>query len=114
MTIFHAALPADWDAAQRAGDYRMSTRGVSLDDEGFIHCSYRHQLEAVVNRFYRDVDQLVLLEIDPALVPAAVVDEPAADGIDELFPHVYGPIPLGAVVAATAWRRGDDGAYALV
>jgi uncharacterized protein (DUF952 family) len=103
-TILHAALPDDWAEALRHGQYRISTRGVSLEQEGFIHCSRPHQVEAVVTRFYADVPELVLLTIDPDRLDAPVVDEPPADGIDELFPHVYGPIPVDAVVRADRWR----------
>ena len=51
---------------------------------------------------------IVLLEIDPARLGSPVVPEPVPGG--ELFPHVYGPIPIDAVVSATPWRR-DDGAF---
>jgi anti-anti-sigma factor len=113
IAIFHAALPDDWTAARAVGRYTTSTRGVSLDDEGFIHCSYRHQVEGVANRFYGDVAELVLLAIDPAALEAPVIAEPPADGIDELFPHVYGPIPLAAVTAASVWHRSPDGTFRL-
>lgn len=111
--IFHVALPDDWAAARAGGTYTVSTRGVTLDQEGFIHCSYDHQLEGVANRFYGDDEALVLLTIDPDLLDAevGVVVEPPADGVDELFPHVYGPIALRAVVAAVTWPRCDDGVY---
>jgi uncharacterized protein (DUF952 family) len=66
----------------------------------------------VAQRFYADVSELVLLTIDPDRLTAPVVDEPPADGIDELFPHVYGPIPVDAVVRAEPWRP-DDGCYRL-
>lgn len=111
-TILHAALPDDWATALRHGEYLISTRGITLEQEGFIHCSRRHQVEAVVARFYADVPELVLLTIDPDRLDAPVVDEPPADGIDELFPHVYGPIPVEAVVRAERWRP-DGGRYRL-
>ncbi|CAN5525557.1 DUF952 domain-containing protein [soil metagenome] len=107
--IYHAALPDDWSAARRCGEYRMSTRGVTLEHEGFIHCSHRHQVEGVARRFYSDVAELVLLTIDPARLPVPVVEEPPTDGIDELFPHVYGPIPVDAVESAERWRPDGDG-----
>lgn len=110
--IYHAALPDDWDAARASGRYTTSTRGVTLDDEGFIHCSYRHQVQGVVDRFYADAPELVLLRIDPDLLAADVVAEPPADGIDELFPHVYGPVDVAAVVSAATWRP-VDGRYRL-
>jgi glutathione S-transferase len=111
--IFHAALPDDWAAARAAGEYRISTRGRTLAEEGFVHCADRHQLEAVANRFYADVPELVVLTIDTSALGAAVVREPPADGIDELFPHVYGPIPVTAVVATASWRRGASGRWVL-
>lgn len=109
--ILHLALPGDWTAACEAGEYRISTRGRSLDDEGFIHCSYPRQLEGVANRFYADLTELVILHIGPELLDAEVRAEPAASGGDELFPHVYGPIPTSAVLATTWWDRDEDGLW---
>ena len=76
--IFHLALPDDWAAAFTDGLYLISTRGMTLDEVGFIHCSTRDQIEDTANRFYGDVDQLVVLTIDPALVPSPIVREPPA------------------------------------
>lgn len=107
--IFHMALPEDWAAAFTTGEYTMSTRGRTLDEEGFIHASTFEQTEATANRFYADVDQLVLLRIDPAKVPHEIRWEPPAPGVDDLFPHIYGPLPIGAVVRSDFWTRTDDG-----
>jgi uncharacterized protein (DUF952 family) len=111
--IFHLALPDDWASAFSSGEYRMSTRGVTLEDEGFIHCSTRAQMEATANRFYGDLEQLVVLTIDPRLVPSPIVFEPPAPGMDALFPHIYGPLPIAAVNVATAWIRRPEGAWKL-
>ena len=108
-TIVHMALPDDWAAAQSAGEYSMSTRGVTLADEGFIHCSFDHQILGVANRFYSDVDELVLLRLDPSRLGSEVVVEPPFAGSVEHFPHLYGPIPLDAVVGTTLWRRSPGG-----
>ncbi|MDJ0770326.1 MAG: DUF952 domain-containing protein [Ilumatobacter sp.] len=109
--ILHIALPDDWNVARANGEYTVSTRGRSLEQEGFVHCSYLRQLEGVANRFYADVTELVLLHIEPEFLEAEIRAEPAADGSDELFPHVYGSIPTTAVVATTWWDRGDDGVW---
>jgi uncharacterized protein (DUF952 family)/heme-degrading monooxygenase HmoA len=106
--ILHMAVPVDWRQAQHDDEYRVSTRGVSLEQEGFIHCSFAHQIEGVANRFYADLTDLVLLHIQPDLLGAEVRIESPADGVVELFPHVYGPIPTAAVVAITPWHRDDD------
>jgi glutathione S-transferase len=104
--IYHAALPEDWDAARGAGTYEVSTRGVALADAGFIHAAYAGQIEGVANRFYADVEELVLLSIDRGALGVPVIDEsPTGDPADELFPHLFGPLPVDAVVDARRWTR---------
>lgn len=100
MRIFHIATLADWEAARVSGSYTTSTRGVRLEDEGFVHASRADQWEGVRAAFYADVaEPLVLLEIDTDLLDVPVVEEPPAPGGDETFPHVYGAIAPAAVVA---------------
>jgi glutathione S-transferase len=102
MRIFHIATLADWESAQVTGAYTTSTRGVSLEQEGFIHASRADQWEGVRAAFYADVaEPLVLLEIDTDLLEAAVVEEPPVPGAEETFPHVYGAIAPHAVVGVT-------------
>ena len=103
--ILHIALPEDWADARSAGEYRVSTRGLSLDQQDFIHCAFSSQLEGVANRFYADLSELLVLHIDLQRANAELRVEPAADGIDELFPHLYGPLPIDAVVEITSWHR---------
>ena len=56
----------------------------------------------------------MLLRIDEARLPAPPVweagDPPDPDGM--LFPHLYGPIPVAAVVQVTDFRPGPDGTFA--
>ncbi len=111
--IFHLALPADWAGAFDTGEYCVSTRGMTLSEVGFIHCSTREQVQATANRFYGDVEQLVLLTIDPTLVPSPIVHETPAPGVDELFPHIYGPLPVAAVNQATFWQRASGATWSL-
>jgi glutathione S-transferase len=111
--IYHLAVPDDWTAAFAVGEYTMSTRGVTLEQEGFIHCSTRDQIQDTANRFYGDLDQLVVLTIDPQLVPSPIVFEPPAPDVDVLFPHIYGPLPIAAVNLASAWLRSPDTAWTL-
>ena len=102
MRIFHLATKADWDAASESGAYATSTYGVSLADEGFIHASRADQWEAVRERFYAHVQEpLVLLEIDTDRLDVPVVEEPPVPGVEETFPHIYGPLRSEAVVSVT-------------
>jgi len=97
--IYHIAETADWEQAQRDGQYTMSTRGRTLAEEGFIHASREDQWRATKQRFYADVPEvLVLLEIDPALLTSELRIEEVPQAGDS-FPHIYGPLNLDAVVA---------------
>jgi glutathione S-transferase len=106
--LYHLALRSEWQAARAAGVYRRSTRGRSLEEVGFLHLSQAHQLAATHGRFYADLapGAVVVLAIDPQRLAAAGLEvrlEPAP-GSGELFPHLHGPLPLAAVVAAWPWR----------
>jgi uncharacterized protein (DUF952 family) len=96
MRIFHIASVADWERAQERGAYTTSTRGRTLEDEGFLHASRREQMAGVFNAFYRDaVEPLVLLTIDTDLLEVPWREEPVGD---DTFPHIYGPLLPAAVV----------------
>jgi glutathione S-transferase len=102
VLIYHLATMSDWERAQQEGAYTTSTRGVTLEQEGFLHASRADQWEGVRERYYADVDEpLVLLEIDTALLDVPWVEEPPAPGIEDTFPHIYGPLKPAAVVSVT-------------
>ena len=103
MTLQHIALESDWAAAQAVGSYPVSTRGQRIADVGFMHCSgSAEQLTGVLDRFYADVTELVLvLTLDESTLADHGLEvrfEPPAPGVSELFPHVYGgDLPIGCV-----------------
>jgi glutathione S-transferase len=109
VIIHHISLQSDWDAAIAVGEYRVSTRVRRLEDEGFIHASYPSQVAGVAMAFYRGVSEpLLLLSIETSLLDSDVIAENTGGGI-ELFPHIYGPVPVSAVVAADPLVLDADG-----
>jgi uncharacterized protein (DUF952 family) len=95
MKIFHIAERTEWEAAQASGGpYEVSTRGRTLAEVGFIHASRdEEQVRKVRDLFYSDLDDLVLLVIEPDDLD--VRHEPVGD---DVFPHIYGPLPIEAVI----------------
>lgn len=103
--ILHITERALWDEARARGSYAWSTRGRTLQEEGFIHCSTRAQLPRVAAFLYGSYDgpdELVVLVVDPARLDAPLKYEAPEPGGEE-FPHVYGAIPVGAVVDVEGW-----------
>lgn len=103
--IHHLAEREAWEEALGGGDYRRSTLGRTLEEEGFIHASEPRQWEATRARFYADhTGDLVLLTIDPKRLHVPVVREVGDPATGECFPHIYGPLALDAVVATEVLR----------
>ena len=101
--ILHITTPADWERAQRDGSYTAD----SLRTQGFIHCSEPQQVAWVVNTHFKGRPGLILLHIDRSRLDADVRYE-NLEGGEQLFPHVYGAIPLSAVVKVTPLESLDD------
>ena len=106
--IYHLALREEWQDALGHGEYRRSTLGKSLDDEAFIHCSFASQVQAIADLVYRGRHDVVLLTIDPSRLQADVRVESLA-GAYQRFPHIYGPLPIDAVVLARPVPVNSDG-----
>lgn len=85
----------------------------SWETEGFIHCSTSAQVCQPANALYRGERDLVLLEIDEERLPEPPRYEPGTHGEPMLFPHVYGTVPVDAVVAVHEFPPGPDGTFEL-
>jgi uncharacterized protein (DUF952 family) len=90
--IYRIAEQPDWLRAQREGVFASA----DLRAEGFIHCSEHHQVARTAQKYYTGKSALVLLEIDEGLLGTALLRENLTGS--GVFPHVYGPIPLAAIV----------------
>jgi dihydroorotate dehydrogenase len=104
--IYHVCRRADWQAARESGRHPGSRDDLR---DGFIHCSSAAQLADSVARHRAGESDLVLLEIDPAPLGAALRWEASRGGA--LFPHIHGELPLVAVRAAWPLSLGADGAH---
>lgn len=109
--IYHIAFPADWKQAQHNGQYTISTRGRTLEQQGFIHASQAHQVAPVANAIYGGHDDLLILVIDEDRVEPDIRYE-TVPGSDDPFPHIYGPLNLDAVTEISSLKRGTDGRFA--
>ena len=99
--IHHLAIDAEWAEVAASGQpYERSTIDSTLDEVGYVHCAFAHQVAGVVARYYADRADVVVLTIDPDRLDAELRIENTSGGT-ELFPHLYGPLDPAAVVTAT-------------
>ena len=75
--------------------------------DGFIHFSTASQLEGTVRKHNAGQTDLMLLAIDADTLGAALKWEPSRGG--ELFPHLYGPLPISTIESAQDLTVSTDG-----
>ena len=105
MRIIYKISPASaWREAERQGVYRGSA-----DDrrDGYIHFSTASQLPETARKHYFGQTGLFLIAVDADALGEELRWEPSRN--DELFPHLYGELDLGAVISVQDLRARADG-----
>jgi 2-haloacid dehalogenase len=99
--VYHLAVATEW----AAGAYPWSTRGVTYDAEGYVHCSFASQLAGARKDHFGDLpdDDLVVIELDDSSVPALVVVEDVGAGVS--MPHLYAPLEDRLVYAVRPYPQ---------
>ena len=112
--ILHLLSRESWVEAQAQGQLVAP----SVATEGFAHCSTEHQMIDVANKYYNGANNMVLLNIDPTKLASQLKFEPPAhiDGSpalphEPMFPHIYGPINLDAVVEVIDFPCRSNGEF---
>jgi uncharacterized protein (DUF952 family) len=111
ITIVAISNKDVWERSILAGEYLQSTLDTTLEEVGFIHCSFPHQTMEIVNRKFADRENLVLLLIDESKIKSPVKHEGALSGRAGIFPHIYGPLNTDAVYEVLPLTKNDEGNF---
>ena len=95
--IYHICTVSEWKD-QNNSEYYMHK---SIENEGFIHCSFKHQIKGVMERYFEDQKDLLLLIIDSDKITHELKIEKAPIG--DSFPHIYGPLNKSAILEIKEW-----------
>ena len=100
--IYKLFRAEEWAAAKSEPAFAGST----LDrKDGFIHFSTAAQAAETAARHFAGEEGLVLAEIDSERLGMPLKWEPSRGGA--LFPHLYGPLPMSAVVRTWLLAAGN-------
>ena len=91
--IYHVTTKAQWEAAKLMGRFEVP----SLQLEGFIHMSKADQVAGVLERYYKNVSDLLILHVDESKLHADLRYE-LSPSLNQEFPHVFGAVKLDAVM----------------
>ena len=103
-TIYKICPASAWREAERQGVYRGSADDVR---DGFVHFSTASQVAETAKRHFFGQTGLFLIAVDADALGEALRWEPSRN--DELFPHLYGELDLGAVTAVLSMHARSDG-----
>jgi len=104
--IYHMCRKDEWETALRSGSYEGSSQD---EADGFIHFSTAIQVRTSASKHRAGQSGLVLLTVDPVPLGESLKWEPSRGG--DLFPHLYGPLPISAVISVEPLPLGDDGVH---
>ena len=104
--IFKIAPAALWREAEAQGEFRGAPVDVA---DGYIHFSTAEQVRETAAKHFAGKADLVLAAIQTELLGAALRYEPSRGGA--LFPHLYAPLPLDAVLWVKPLPLGGDGTH---
>mgnify|MGYP001045592314 FL=1 len=93
-TIYHITTVQEWEIYQLTGEVAPD----SLFTEGFIHCSRAEQVPDTIERFFSEVDEIMILELDRDALGDSVKDEESSD--HGVFPHIYRAVEIDEIVAS--------------
>ncbi len=105
--VYKIVAGAAWREAVGAG--RFLGADVDLAD-GYIHFSTAAQVRDTAARHFAGVAGLLLVAVDAHALAGALRWEPSRGG--DLFPHLYGDLPMSAVQWAVPLPVGLDGRHA--
>lgn len=94
--LYHLVTAAEWERYREAGLIEPS----SLATEGFVHCSWGHQVSGTIAKHLPDATDLLALHLDSARLGGLALVEEDSHGSGQTFPHIYAPIPVGVVIGA--------------
>ncbi len=101
--IFKIVATEDWRAAQTAGAFL----GASVDRaDGYIHFSTASQAPETASKWFQGRNDLTLVAVDAETLGADLRWEPSRGGA--LFPHLYAPLSMSAVVWSRPLPLGPD------
>lgn len=93
MTVIYRIISAaDWQAAQTAGAFTGTAHDLR---DGFIHFSTARQAAETAAKHYAGKTDLLLLFVRDSDLTSPLKWEKSRN--DDLFPHLYGPLPVSAV-----------------
>ena len=103
-TIYKISPASAWREAERQGVYKGSSDDLR---DGFIHFSTAAQVAETARKHYFGQTGLFLIAVDADALGDALRWERSRN--DELFPHLYGELDIGAVIAILDMRARSDG-----
>ncbi len=103
--IYHIISENEWEGVSKKDSYAP----VSLSSEGFIHFSFFDQVDSVIKRYYKELEDLLVLKVESSKIQSDLKIETVGDFGG--YPHLYNELKLENVVGYYRIQKNDNGDY---
>lgn len=106
--IYHIAYRRDFEKSLDEKTYKP----LNYDKEGFIHCSPISKLTESANKFFKDMDDIIIICIDESKVVGKIIREDLYNtGFP--FPHIYSALNIDSITAVLEFKTDERGNFIL-
>jgi uncharacterized protein (DUF952 family) len=95
--IYKILTEQEWNNFKEEGSFQGS---LFDKKDGFIHLTFAHQYLAKMAKYFKGINPIYLVTIDPELLDEKNSLKVEANKMGgEKYPHIYGQIPIKAVIS---------------
>ena len=105
--IFKIIEKEEWQKAKQVGTYNGSDNDKK---DGYIHFSEEDQLPETLKKYYKNIENLVLLKVN-AFKLEHLLWKQASNG--DMYPHLYSPLDIKNVEDEFDLSLDNDGTHKL-
>ena len=105
--IYKICLNSEWASAQKYNIFEGSKKDIM---DGYIHFSNKDQVESTLNKYFINIDNLILLKVETSRLKK-LVWEKSSEGL--FFPHLYSSLNINYVINNYTITLDKDGSHIL-
>ena len=105
-TIYKIVTKPQWDRAVQDGIFRGAPVDIS---DGYIHFSTSDQVRETARKHFKGQADLLLVSVRSTALGDQLRYEPSRN--NQLFPHLYGDLDLGAVIEVVPLTATAEGTH---
>ena len=86
--IYKICKITEWSRAKKKGKFSGTKKDIG---DGFIHFSNKSQVKSTLKKYFKNIDNLILLKVNTTKLDNLIYEKSSDDNF---FPHLYSHLPF--------------------